>query len=505
MKRVLIAFLVFIVILTAGAVGGSYYVHSRIAAQPFFMEGTTLDGEAIGGKTPEEVAAEYAQRYDTEQTRVGIAENEEEAITFSLKDAGIVYDEGPLRELLENTYAEQRKDIFAILKTWKDGYPVEGAESYTAEPENVQELVVSSALPVPREETADPEIAFDEKKDEFYITEGSEGNMIDDAAMQEGVIAAIKEAVQTAQKERKLPEEIHYDIPKEVYTSVPPAAVTKELQDECAAQNLELRKAEALAEYEVTEITYLFGEEKAVLDYDIFGKWLSVDDKLTVTLDEEAVKNYVKELAEQYNTQFKERIFHTSVGVDVTIRASRNEFGYKIDEEAETAQLITDLKSFSKVEREPVYIEKNEWGNPYHYSRNGMDDLNGNYVEVNLTRQHLWFYRDGSLVIESDIVSGCVAKERETQTGAFPLAYKESPRVLTGNEAGGSGSYSTKVQYWMAFYDGQGLHDASWRGSFGGSIYKSSGSHGCVNLPPSVAKTIYANISTGMAIIVYKE
>ena len=126
-------------------------------------------------------------------------------------------------------------------------------------------------------------------------------------------------------------------------------------------------------------------------------------------------------------------------------------------------------------------------------------------MEVDLTKQHLWFYKNGSLVVESDLVSGSVSANKQTKTGAFPLAWKQSPRVLTGDAASGSGSYSTEVQYWMPFYEGQGLHDASWRSSFGGDIYLTNGSHGCVNLPPAVAQTIYENIDVGTAIIIYNE
>ena len=105
-------------------------------------------------------------------------------------------------------------------------------------------------------------------------------------------------------------------------------------------------------------------------------------------------------------------------------------------------------------------------------------------------------------MVESDIVSGCVSKNTETQTGVFPLAYKESPSVLTGDDA--QNGWRTEVQYWMPFFDGQGLHDATWRSSFGGNIYKTSGSHGCVNLPYSAAEQIYNNIDAGVAIILYK-
>ena len=55
----------------------------------------------------------------------------------------------------------------------------------------------------------------------------------------------------------------------------------------------------------------------------------------------------------------------------------------------------------------------------------------------------------------------------------------------------------------MPFNNGIGMHDAKWRSSFGGAIYKTGGSHGCINLPPSVAKTIFDNISAGTPVICY--
>ena len=64
--------------------------------------------------------------------------------------------------------------------------------------------------------------------------------------------------------------------------------------------------------------------------------------------------------------------------------------------------------------------------------------------------------------------------------------------------------YRTEVTYWMPFYEGQGLHDASWRSAFGGNIYLTNGSHGCVNMPPYAAEAVYNNIEAGVAIIIYQ-
>ena len=212
-------------------------------------------------------------------------------------------------------------------------------------------------------------------------------------------------------------------------------------------------------------------------------------------LDEAAIRTYINQMAAKYNTIYYDRTFHTSTNTDVTIPGTENEYGYLVDEEGEYQQLMSDIAANTEVEREPVYSYSG-------YAREGVDDLAGTYVEINLTAQHLWFYVKGSLVVESDIVTGDVAKKTETQTGAFPLAYKQSPGVLTGQNA--ENGWNVNVSYWMPFFDGQGLHDATWRSSFGGNIYLTNGSHGCVNLPLETAQKIYDNIDAGVAIILYK-
>ena len=64
--------------------------------------------------------------------------------------------------------------------------------------------------------------------------------------------------------------------------------------------------------------------------------------------------------------------------------------------------------------------------------------------------------------------------------------------------------WSAHVKYWMPFaINGKiGMHDASWRTEFGGDIYKTAGSHGCVNLPEKLAETIFENIYVGFPIVV---
>lgn len=119
-------------------------------------------------------------------------------------------------------------------------------------------------------------------------------------------------------------------------------------------------------------------------------------------------------------------------------------------------------------------------------------------MEINLTAQHLFFYKNGSLVVESDFVSGNLAKNHGTPSGSFGVTYKAKDAVLRGED------YESPVSFWMPFNGGVGMHDASWRSTFGGTIYKRSGSHGCINLPYSAAKTIYENIEAGYPVLVYE-
>ena len=141
------------------------------------------------------------------------------------------------------------------------------------------------------------------------------------------------------------------------------------------------------------------------------------------------------------------------------------------------------------MEREPVYLQTAA-------SREG-NDYGTTYAEVNLTAQHLFFYKDGKKILESDFVSGNQSKGYTTPPGLFSLTYKQRDAVLKGE------GYASPVKFWMPFNGGIGFHDASWRNTFGGTIYKKNGSHGCVNMPYEAAKTLYENVYKGMPVICY--
>ena len=97
-------------------------------------------------------------------------------------------------------------------------------------------------------------------------------------------------------------------------------------------------------------------------------------------------RNTSRILRQNINTIYKPRSSAATGGETITIEG--NEYGYRVDQDGELAQLLTDIDGGAAVTREPVYSKSG-------YSRNGTDDLNGSYIEVSLDQQHLWLYKTG--------------------------------------------------------------------------------------------------------------
>lgn len=332
-----------------------------------------------------------------------------------------------------------------------------------------------------RERTAsvDAAIQYDENQKQFTLISDVQGNQIDEVRLQ----TYVDQSLESLFPSQLLGGEIKLVMGTDVYQQ-PSVTVSDDMQSKLSGLNEELNK------YRSSTVTYTLGSETQVVDAATIESWLRISSD-SISVDQDVVKTYVQDLATKYNTIYVPRTFHTSYGNDVTV--SDNEYGFQIDQDGELQQLLKDIASGNEVSRDPVYSIS-------AMQRNGTDDLAGSYIEVSLDNQHLWLYKDGALVTETDIVSGAPKAGRETYRGAWPIAYKASPYNLSSSEYG----YNVTVKYWMPFVYGQGLHDASWQSSFGGNRYKSgAGSHGCINLPTDQAALIYNTIDGGYPIIIY--
>lgn len=249
-----------------------------------------------------------------------------------------------------------------------------------------------------------------------------------------------------------------------------------------------MEAVDTLNQYAKASITYTIGEGTQVLDAGTFGDWFKLNKDLKPVFRKDKVEEYVSELGKKYNTCYTAKKLETSYGKEVTIPMSH--YGWKVDAEAEKKQIIADIKAGKNTTRDLNYemTANSHEGN----------DFGDSYVEINLTAQHLFLYKDGELIIDSDFVSGNISKDNGSPTGAFGITYTQKDATLRGAD------YETPVSYWMPFAGNVGMHDAAWRSRFGGSIYKYGGSHGCINLPVNVAQVIFEKVEKNYPVLVYE-
>lgn len=197
---------------------------------------------------------------------------------------------------------------------------------------------------------------------------------------------------------------------------------------------------------------------------------------------------FARMLSRKYDTYKTDRTFYAT-GLGLTV-VKGGIYGWLTDVDKTKDLIVESLSSMESKHIEPVYKLT-------AMSRDGSD-LGKNYIEIDLGRQHMWYYEEGKLAIETDVVTGNPSKENGTPTGTGRVWSREKDRYLTGE------TYQSHVDYWMPFnWSGCGVHDSKWRTEYGGKIYLTRGSHGCVNTPPEIMKDLFAKVKVGTPVIVY--
>ena len=117
------------------------------------------------------------------------------------------------------------------------------------------------------------------------------------------------------------------------------------------------------------------------------------------------------------------------------------------------------------------------------------------YIDISIDNQVLAYYVNGSPVLITPCVTG--SPGRSTPRGVFQINSCVPGKRLKGP------TWNVWVDRWMRFCGNCGIHDAKWRKSFGGDIYKKNGSHGCVNIPHDQALLLYSMVGVGTPVIVH--
>ncbi|MDE6004650.1 MAG: L,D-transpeptidase/peptidoglycan binding protein [Oscillospiraceae bacterium] len=278
------------------------------------------------------------------------------------------------------------------------------------------------------------------------------------------------------------------------YESYKAKITTEDLQDDLEVYN----------RFANCNITYDFDDRKITLDSDTIISWLlkKSDGSFVTTsghdipLDEEKVTEFVDNMAQETDTFGKDHEFYATIDGWITVPWTKAScYGWQIDRNETVVQLMELIGKGEAVTVEPVYTA---WGKGYTRK---TDDIGTTYIEVDISAQHMWYYKDNEVIMDYDFVSGTETDpSRRTPRGICQIVGHLNGKTLGTYAVQG---YETWVDYWMPFnYLGCGFHDLS-RGAYGGSIYMYNGSHGCLNMRHSEAANLYSEIFDGLPVIVH--
>jgi hypothetical protein len=220
-----------------------------------------------------------------------------------------------------------------------------------------------------------------------------------------------------------------------------------------------------------------------------------------VTIDPNDIKNEIAKINASQATLNKNFQFKTHSGSVITVQGQSYGWALNVGKETKRIQEAFE-KGLNSVVASNIY--GNGWDNMAtgfkNTTNNGIGDT---YAEVSIEQQRIWLYRNGKMVLTTNVVTGRQDVGQDTPKGVWFILYKQSPSILEGSEVG-MAHYRVQVAYWAPFTDsGCGFHDASWRTNWSSTAYLHQGSGGCVNTPPYMMKTVYDNLSTYEPVVVY--
>lgn len=447
------------VILTIGGIVVGIYIIGTILFTFVSLPNTHVNGRDVSFAPKESVIGDSVGDFD-----IKIKGIDDKELVFNSKDIdykanipkGASLDQNPLKWPIS----------FFSKESFEFDYKVNYDEN------KLEDILKNSKFMNKIVEPEDAKLEFDGK--EFKIKEEIKGNKVKYNKLKEALVSAIK----TRNADIEL-DESFYEQPK-VY-----------------AKDENLQKALDQAN-EALKLSFKFNING--FDYKIEGEKLAEmvdfeDEKLT--LNHEKVTEYVSKMAEETNTYGKNRKFKATDLGEITVNPGV--YGYKLNEEETIKSFLDAFEKGKSAEIEPVYLKAGL--NRYEDG----SDIKDTYIEVDLSRQHVWYYKNGQVLLSTDIVTGRLSEGALTNKGVGAILSKEKDSKLKGKNFDGS-DYETPVKYWMPIgWDGEGFHDANWRYAFGGNIYLYNGSHGCLNMQPSQAEKLFNLVEHNTPVVVYES
>ena len=278
------------ILAVAGLFGYTYMADHNTLGRKISVWGVEVS--RLDAKQAEEkIAAEFENR------PVSFQENDKEVYSMTHKDLGYSLNEEDLLNKLTDLQKqrEENRKIFPKEENVNLECQIEEDEE-----QEKQALDLSNFGTEERKSSTDASIQYNEEKKEFILVKQVQGTEIDPDKLETTVDTNLNAAFDTA----LLGDTITIPLNKHVYIS-PAVTATEDMENKVTSLNSQLKK------YRSTTVTYTFGSETVVLDADTISSWLKAEGE-TLTLDEDAIKTYISDLANKYNTIYVPRTFHTS-------------------------------------------------------------------------------------------------------------------------------------------------------------------------------------------------
>ena len=481
-KQLIISLSAVLILLGAAAAGGViWFQHGKKSYDGLFLDNTYINGVKVGKMTVAE-AAEAVKQYSDMPDVITLTRPDGVDVTFPLSELD---SQDNIYQNVNNFYNEQDHNNWLKARTSNTDYSFSLQFSFDREKlyKEVNRKIVEGQKSVKSQNAK-----IEKTADGFQIVPEIVGTAIDKKKVQT-LYDYIGGFLDRGSYSIDLKNCNCYKLPK---------VTSEDLREELGMLN-NLYDVEFTIDYGIGQATL---EGKTVLN------WITFDDSSPLdgfTVNEDSVYNYVKDVAQKFDTYGKERNFNSTTRGPMVIAQGRGDYGWMTDYDKTTALLIDLIHECTSATFSPYYyttVGGYEYTcNPDWYTTE--TDFSDTYCEVDLAKQHFWYYKNGKLEYECDIVSGMPTAERNTPAGVYKVWYKEANKVLSDTNAAGE-SWNTPVDFWNNISTfGVGLHDATWHDYFGGNRYEWAGSHGCINMPWDAAKYVFENIDINTPVFMY--
>lgn len=457
-----ITFFICSILLSAAYIGLAEYYKEG------FGYGTWINGIYCTGKTVEEVNEELLKDCTYEGLDICPKAGEGQGYRIDTEDIAFVFD---FEEALQSYLDRQNPYLWLGNLFQSKKHTLLPAISY--DKEKLEESLGNI-----------PFLSKEERQRErkVFIIKTSQGYQLINERIgvinQEKARAVIESALLSFEEAISLEEEGCYE-------NLPLTAEMEAVMDE-------FRKID---DFQSCGIIYKLGEEQVPVNAAVVCEWIATeedgrfiyDEDGSLQADDSKIDEFIEALADEYDTVGGSRWFTATRGGQVKVEGGT--YGNTMDRKAEKKYLKEAFRNKESGFHTPEYIQKG--------LAQGKNDIGRTYIEIDMTQQKMYFYKDGRLEVDTSVVTGNTERRMGTPEGVNFVYGKQKNRILRGP------GYASHVNFWMPVKGNIGIHDAAWRSEFGGEIYKTNGSHGCINTPYEAMSKIYEMAETGTPVVMF--